>query len=92
MYVVICYDISSNSRRSKLHEMLLGYGTPVQKSVFECNLTQSQFKKLLIRVRPFAKKAGESVRYYQMCGKCQNRIKSYGIPLAESEDLRDIFV
>lgn len=92
MYVIVCYDITNNSRRARLHELLLGYGTPVQKSVFECSLTPAQFGKLRLRARPFARKTGESIRYYQMCGKCQSHTKSYGIPLVESEKKGDFII
>lgn len=92
MYYVICYDISNNGRRTKLHEMLLGYGTPVQKSVFECELKLSQFEKLKKRIDPFAKAKGESIRYYRMCKRCRDTIRAYGVPLTEQDETKDIMV
>ncbi|MBN1188906.1 MAG: CRISPR-associated endonuclease Cas2 [Dehalococcoidales bacterium] len=92
MYIVICYDISSNKRRTKLYEMLLGYGTPVQRSVFECDLSLTQFEKLIKRMKPFAKKSGESIRYYSLCSRCKERVKSYGINLLEMEKPMDIYL
>jgi CRISPR-associated protein Cas2 len=35
-FVVVVYDISNDKRRTRLHNALLDYGTPVQYSVFEC--------------------------------------------------------
>ena len=92
MYFIICYDISSNKRRTKLHEMLLGYGTPVQKSVFECELKRVQFDKLRKRLSSFVKASGESIRYYQMCRRCKEKILAYGVPLEEDDDSKDIMV
>jgi len=41
MLVLVTYDISDNKRRTKLATFLEGYGRRVQKSVFECFLTQA---------------------------------------------------
>ncbi|MDR7465648.1 MAG: CRISPR-associated endonuclease Cas2 [Armatimonadota bacterium] len=89
MYVVVCYDISDNRRRTRLHELLLGYGNPVQESVFECQLTQRQLQKLRDSARRYARKPGESIRYYLMCGSCQKRTQADGTPLVEAVVPRD---
>ena len=83
MYIVVCYDISSNRRRARLHELLLGYGNPVQRSVFECHLTPKQFRHMRDRARCFVNKRGESLRYYLLCDRCQRRTQAEGTPLLE---------
>lgn len=35
---VVAYDISDDKRRLRLHRLLRGFGEPVQKSVFVCQL------------------------------------------------------
>lgn len=92
MYILACYDISDHRRRARLHELLLGYGTPVQKSVFECQLTRRQFQRLQGQAKRFARKAGESIRYYQMCDRCRQRTQNDGTKLIESEPLKDFVV
>ena len=92
MYVVVCYDISDNRRRTRLHELLLGYGNPVQKSVFECQLTQRQLQRLRARAKGYARKQGESIRYYLMCGRCQERTQLDGTPLLEAAMPKDFVV
>ena len=92
MYVVVCYDISDNRRRTRLHETLLGYGDPVQESVFECDLTAKQFQQMRARTRRFTKKKGESIRYYLMCGACQRRTQVEGTALVEAGQPRDFEV
>ncbi|HIP96765.1 MAG TPA: CRISPR-associated endonuclease Cas2, partial [Anaerolineae bacterium] len=42
MFVVVAYDISNDRRRTKLHDTLLNFGTPVQYSVFECIVDQKR--------------------------------------------------
>lgn len=84
MYIVVCYDISDNRRRARLHELLLGYGTPVQKSVFECDLTLVQLRRLRARARRYARNVGESIRYYLLCGRCRGRTQTEGTALVEA--------
>ena len=92
MYFVVCYDISDNRRRTRLHELLLGYGTPVQRSVFECELTSTQFKRLRTGAKRFARSPGDTIRYYQMCGQCCERTESDGTPLVEADSGKDFVV
>jgi len=91
MYIVVCYDISNNRRRARLHEMLLGYGSPVQKSVFECDLNLKQFRKMQKDARQYVKR-GESIRYYQLCGRCQQRTRADGTGLVEAGEGKDFSV
>ncbi len=90
MYIVACYDISDNARRTRLHELLLGYGTPVQFSVFECELDPKQFRRLEKEAGRYVRK-GESIRYYQLCRRCRQRTEAEGTRLIEAgngEDFR----
>ena len=83
MYVIVCYDISSHRRRARLHEELLGFGTPVQRSVFECQLTPGQFRRLQQRCQRYARGPNDTIRYYLLCRQCQARTAKSGTPLAE---------
>ena len=75
-FVLIVYDISNDKRRTKLHTVLLDYGTPVQYSVFEFLLDDkdlARLKKAVVRViRP--KK--DHVRYYFLCADCVKKIET----------------
>ena len=72
-FVLVVYDISNDRRRTKLHNALLDYGTPVQYSVFECSLDVAglgQMKSAVMRViRPRA----DRVRFYYLCAACVAR-------------------
>lgn len=46
MHVVVCYDISENKRRTRIHKILKSYGEWMQFSVFECDLTEMQYARL----------------------------------------------
>ena len=63
MFVVICYDVSDNRRRTRINNILKDFGTPVQKSIFECDITFKHFKKLKQRLDKIRKEE-DGLRYY----------------------------
>lgn len=69
-FLIIVYDISDDKRRTKLHNTLLDYGSPVQYSVFECLLEPEQVKKMKKAVERVIKPRKDRVRYYFICQKC----------------------
>jgi len=46
MFLVITYDISNNKARTKIVKILESYGFRVQESVFEIEVSKSQFERL----------------------------------------------
>ena len=72
MKYVITYDISNDKRRKKLSDLLEGYGYRVNYSVFECELNQTKFDKLLyeIELQKLVDKKYDSLRFYYMCKNC----------------------
>ena len=69
-FVVVVYDISDDKRRTKLHDALLDYGTPVQYSVFECLLERKQLERMKQAVEKVIRPRKDQVRYYQLCEAC----------------------
>lgn len=50
MYIIISYDIKDDKKRTKIHKILKSYGEWVQYSIFECELTETQYAKLRHRL------------------------------------------
>ena len=92
MYIVVCYDITSNRQRLRLHQLLLGYGSPVQKSVFECSLTRQQLLRLRRQTQRLARGPRDSIRYYQLCRQCQEETGAMGTRLVEVESREDFIL
>lgn len=69
-FIVVVYDISNDKRRTKLHNTLKDFGTPVQYSVFECLLDAAELKKLKKAVAKVIKPRLDQVRYYYLCQSC----------------------
>ena len=70
MNVVITYDISEDKRRTKIHKILKSYGQWMQFSVFECNLTDTEFARLRLRLNKLIKPEQDSIRFYFLCACC----------------------
>lgn len=73
MFVVIGYDCSDDKRRLKLSKVLLDYGYRVQYSLFEADLPQKEFDKMLKRIKNIVDDTGDSVRIYHICRTCLNQ-------------------
>ncbi len=69
-FVVVVYDISNDRRRTKLHNTLLDYGSPVQYSVFECLLDEKGLARMKEATARVIKPRVDRVRYYYLCAGC----------------------
>jgi CRISPR-associated protein Cas2 len=78
MFVVISYDISTDNRRTKIHKVLKSYGQWMQYSVFECELSKTQYAKLRSRLSKLIKPDEDSIRFYFLCGCCHGKIERIG--------------
>ncbi|MBD2038306.1 CRISPR-associated endonuclease Cas2 [Leptolyngbya sp. FACHB-321] len=78
MHVVISYDIADDKRRTKLHKILKSYGQWMQYSMFECNLTETQYAKLRLRLSKLIKPEQDSLRFYFLCACCQAKVERIG--------------
>jgi CRISPR-associated protein Cas2 len=84
MNVVITYDISEDKRRTKIHKVLKSYGQWMQFSVFECDLTETQYARLRSRLSKLIKPDQDSIRFYFLCACCKDKVERIG-----GEQVRD---
>lgn len=84
MHVVVTYDISEDKRRTQIHKILSSYGQWMQFSVFECNLTATEYTKLRNRLNKLIKPNMDSIRFYFLCECCQQKVERIG-----GEEVRD---
>jgi len=65
--------------------MLKGFGTRIQKSIFECDITQAQFDKLKRKLTT-ATKEEDGLRYYTLCSNCIQKIEVvHGPPVTRAQ-------
>jgi len=85
MFIVVCYDIPDDRRRTKVGKILEGFGTRVQKSVFECDLQQKHLQRLKQRLAKVLKEE-DSLRYYYLCAECISKVEVVnGPPVAKTQ-------
>jgi CRISPR-associated protein Cas2 len=70
MFYVVSYDIAADDRRNRAHATLKDYGTPVQYSVFECDLDAKRLIALRTRQARLIDPKEDNVRYYRICKDC----------------------
>jgi len=85
MLYLIAYDISVDARRTKLAELLEGFGQRVQRSVFECDLNPGEFARLGRELRDLIDQNVDSVRCYRLDQEAVRRIAIYGIGQVTTE-------
>ncbi len=85
MFTIISYDIVSNKRRTKVMQLLKGYGTRVQYSVFECEVSLDAFSVLGKKLRGLIDLNTDSVRCYRLDKAAVERIAIYGIGQVSTE-------
>lgn len=85
MFSVVCYDIPDDKRRNRVGKILEGFGTRVQKSVFECDIKPDHMKTLKDRLAKILTDE-DAVRYYYLCAQCLPRIEVInGPPVTQAQ-------
>ena len=65
MYLLITYDISNNKNRNKIDKLLSSYGYRVNFSVFELEVKQNIYTKIVGKLLPFMERH-DSIRVYKL--------------------------
>ena len=78
MCYVIAYDISDDRRRTKVHEILLGFGTWTQYSLFECFLKRRDLILLQAKLNEHLDATQDSVRFYPLCANDVEKVQTIG--------------
>jgi len=77
---IIAYDIPCDKRRKKIADLLEGYGSRVQYSVFECFLTTAKYNELQKRLAKLFKVEEDSLGFYPLSSHTLSQIKIWGKP------------
>ncbi len=84
MLVLITYDVSTEDaagrkRLRRVAKYCVDYGQRVQNSVFECLVDPAQYKLLQAKLLEVIDPAKDSLRFYQLGNKYQNKIEHFGV-------------
>jgi len=84
---VIAYDIPDDRRRTKVHQILMGFGKWTQYSLFECFLSRKDLILLQSKLDEYLKETQDSVRFYPLCANCVEKVQTIGGPPPQDEVL-----
>ena len=81
--VLVSYDVSTTTsagcrRLRKTAETCLNYGTRVQNSVFECQVTPAQWEKLKSKLLSIYDEEQDSLRFYHLGSNWKRRVEHHG--------------
>lgn len=87
-FFVFAYDIPDDRRRTKIANVLEGYGTRVNYSVFECVLDPRRYRALRTRLQRYLVPSEDALRVYPLCDTCLGRVETVGgLPVTVLPDL-----
>ena len=72
---VVTYDIGDDKRRAKAVKLLESIGTRMNFSVFECMLTDIQYRDMYRKIERIVMKREDWVNIYPLCTECYARIQ-----------------
>ena len=83
MLVLITYDVNmedaaGRKRLRRISKECVNYGQRVQNSVFECMLDAAQCRALQAKLCSIMDKEKDSLRFYYLGNKYENRIEHFG--------------
>ena len=87
MCYVVAYDIPDDRRRTKVHQILMGFGKWTQYSLFECFLSRKDLILLQSKLGEYLINTEDSVRFYPLCANCVAKEETIGDPPPKDEIL-----
>ena len=87
MNILITYDVSTETaagrrRLRKVALACLDFGQRVQKSVFECSVTEMQYEEVLRRLLDIIDEKEDSLRVYRLIEPKEKYVQVYGVNTA----------
>ncbi|MCC6314057.1 MAG: CRISPR-associated endonuclease Cas2 [Thermomicrobiales bacterium] len=84
MEVLVTYDVATETsagrrRLRRVANVCLAFGQRVQKSVFECRVTEAQLEDLEHRLRREIDETEDSLRIYRLAGPRERVVKVVGV-------------
>jgi len=87
MNILITYDVSTETAagRKRLRKVALAcldFGQRVQKSVFECSVTEMQYEEVMRRLLDIIEEKEDSLRVYRLIEPKEKYVQVYGVNTA----------
>ncbi len=87
MNILVTYDVATDSsdgrrRLRKVAQACQDFGQRVQKSVFECSVSEMQYEEVIRRLLKIIKEDEDSLRVYRLIEPKDKHVGVYGIDTA----------
>jgi len=87
MNILITYDVSTETaagrrRLRKVALACLDFGQRVQKSVFECSVSEMQYEEVMRRLLDIIEEKEDSLRVYRLIEPKEKYVQVYGVNTA----------
>jgi len=84
LHLLVAYDVNTVSengskRLYNLSKVCIQNGQRVQYSLFECQITETQFERFRSRLLKIVDQKHDSLRIYHLRGKREEFVETYGI-------------
>lgn len=86
-FYVVTYDIGDTKRRNRVVKIMESLGTRMNYSVFECMLTEVQYKSMCKRLAKILVRREDWINIYPICSECFARIE-YIPPIKKKEPVK----
>lgn len=83
MLIIVTYDVSTETREGRrrlrrVAKVCEGVGQRVQKSVFECKVSEMQYEELERTLLAEIDESEDNLRFYRITEPTELRVKEYG--------------
>ena len=84
MHILISYDVSTETaagrkRLRKVAQACQNFRQRVQKSVFECSVTEAQFEEVVRRLVDIIEMTEDNLRVYRITEPKEKHVQVYGL-------------
>ncbi len=84
MLILVSYDVSTKTpegerRLRRVAQVCKDFGQRVQKSVFECSVSDMQYEELTRQLLQCIEKDEDSIRFYRLVEPRERYTKVYGV-------------
>ncbi len=84
MWVVVCYDVNTEERQGRkrlrrVAQVCKNFGQRVQKSVFECQVSEMQFEELRRKLLKEIKLEEDNLRIYRLTEPREKNAEAHGL-------------
>ncbi len=84
MELLVAYDVATDTsagrrRLRRVAQLCVGHGQRVQKSLFECSLTEAQLEELLYRLLKVIDEKFDSLRIYRLREPRERYLQIFGV-------------